>query len=147
MDLGLPAPGFGPPLVAVALGNDVADTGPREMKTDATGVFRGGFGPEFLPSDDRLLRVVIEGDCPSGVGEHQQVMMGEIHEVEQFVAARADAETRVSRSVTGSGFDGDEAIKELAAVLQGNGHRFENIEFFPRALDHIGQRLLLPFGF
>ncbi len=95
--------------------DDVAEAGPGEVKSIAAAALGGGVGPVALAGADGEVGVVIEGDVPGGVGEHEEVMVGEIHQVEEFLAFGADAEAGVAGGVAGGGFDLDAAAEEGAA--------------------------------
>ena len=87
LKLQAPAPALAlPAKAAVGLG-DAADTGPGEVETVGAFVGVGEFGKEFLARVHRLRRFVIIGDAPRRIGEHQGVVVRDIHEMQERVAA------------------------------------------------------------
>ena len=77
----IPAQGFGEPAVAGAETGDVAETGPREMKSVDASPGRGGFGKNFFPGDHGGGRMMIEANDPAGIVKHQDGMMHEVTDV------------------------------------------------------------------
>ena len=71
----------------------------------------GELREELLAGMHRLLGIVVEGDVPAGIREHQRVMMGDVHEMQERFLARTKAEKRMSGGVAGGGLDRDRSVQ------------------------------------
>lgn len=93
----------------------MAQAGPGEVESVASGALGGGLGPIALAGADAEFGVVIEGDIPLWLGEHEEVVVGEVHEVEQLLAVGAEAKAGVPGGVAGGGFDAEAAAEEFGS--------------------------------
>ena len=115
------------------------------MKAVRTFVRGRELGEEFRARVDRDLRFVIEGDAPARIPEHQRVVMRDVHEVHERLAAGAHTEERVTAGVARAGDDVDRAAEEGIAMLHELEVGLEHVELVAGILDHAGERALGAF--
>lgn len=121
------------------VGGDAPEAGPRQVEPEDPIAGGGRLGELFAANCCGLVWNVVETDRPARVGKHQNLVVGQIRNVQQRFVAGAYPVDGVAGGVAGGRHHGEGSSQELCARIEWLPIGLQGLELAARVGDHAGK--------